>query len=96
MPSPTPDTWIAERSKEIEAGILECEKALADLDKPTAGRTGKENTNMNAIAQFETMVEGFKQRGMTHAQAVREVVVKHADVHAAYLREYNAMHGRAI
>jgi hypothetical protein len=90
---PWTDTQITERNKEIEAGILECEKALADLDKPTSR---KETYTMNAIAKFETMVEEFKTRGMSHAQAVREVVVRSPDVHKAYLREFNAMHGRVI
>lgn len=92
MPSPTPDERLAEQADLTEQIFRECKTALADLDnEPLKG-----NNTMNAIAKFEALVEEFKTRGMTHSQATREVVVKDPALHASYLREYNALHGRVV
>lgn len=91
MPSPTPDTWIAERQEEIEEGIRQCEIALKDLDKPTSR---KDTNTMNAIQKWDAMIAELEQRGQTKAQAIHTIVAKDPDLHAAYLREYNAQHSR--
>lgn len=49
---------------------------------------------MNAIQRWDAMIEELKQRGMTQAAAIREVVEKDPDLHKAYLKEYTEVHSR--
>ena len=94
---PWTDAEITERNKEIEEGIRQCNVALKDLDKPTAGhRHKKENTNMDPISAWEKKVREYQERGLTEAKAIRETVVNFPDVHKAYLVAFNAMHGRVL
>jgi hypothetical protein len=96
MPSPTPDERLAEQAESTEQIVRQCEIALKELDKPTAGKPGKETHIMNAIQRWDAMIEELRQRGMSHARAVREIAVKNSDLHKDYLREYNAQHGRVV
>lgn len=89
---PWTDTQITERNREIQEGVRQCEIALADLDKPTAGHRRKENT-MDPITAFEEATEKLVAKGMTKERAIGSLIEERPEMHEAYLEAYNAKHG---
>lgn len=98
---------LAKRVEESNAKIAALEKEKTELaaKKPAApgndpvgdGNAPKgKSSDGDAIAQFDEAVALEMKSGKSKQQAIRAVAIENKELHAAYLREYNASVGRAV
>lgn len=97
--------WNAEQAKVIAAKDAEKAEAVkaAEAKAPAqapgvqplpSGQASEGEVDEDPIAAWETAVAAYEKRGMDRAKAIREVCIKQKDLHASYLRAYNAAVGR--
>ena len=80
----------AQAQTELEA--LKAKPAPKSGVDPVSASQSKSSAgdSTDAVAQWDELVGECVKRGMSKQQAVRECVVSHADVHAAFIQAHNA------
>jgi len=63
---------------------------------PLAASGGNDEPEADPITAWEAAVSAGEAKKLTHAQAIRAVVVGKPELHKAYLVAHNALHGRVI
>jgi hypothetical protein len=63
---------------------------------PVAASGSNDEPEADPITAWEEAVAAGEARKLTHAQAIRAVVVGKPELHEAYLVAHNALHGRVI
>lgn len=95
--------WNAEQAKVIAAKDAEKAEAVKAAEAKAqapgvqplpSGQASEGEADEDPIAAWETAVATYEKRGMDRAKAIREVCIKQKDLHASYLRAYNAAVGR--
>jgi len=100
------DAWIAEQNKRLEAARTDAQEAKTAAEAAKAvggveplgidGDGGQDAGTGSATDRWNEAIAAGKARGLTNAKAVKAAYKSDPDLHAAYLAEHNAAHGRRV